>query len=497
MNKIHTLGELKATGYKYRPIKEEIRENLIRMIKAGKDIFPGIHGFDETVLPDMQRAFLSKHNILLLGLRGQAKTRIARQSVNLLDDFIPIIKGSELNEDPTRPITAISRQMVADMKDDLPIEWLPRDQRFIEKLATPDVSMADLIGDIDPVKAVANKWSFADERSIHFGLIPRSNRCIFIINELPDLQPRIQVALLNILQESDLQIRGYKIRMPLDLQLIFTANPEDYTNRGTIITPLKDRIDSQILTHYTNQLDIAKKITLQEMHVDKKVLKQVFLSQYAHNIIERISFVARENEYVDDQSGVSARLSISSLENLYSAAELRMLNSGLKETGIRVIDFIGVIPSITGKVELLYEGEQEGPYNIALTLISEAIKDEFLEIFPNPDTKELPNRLDPYAKIKHWFAGNRSIEIWYHENDDVAYDKLSAVTGLKDLVLQFVKNKKEATLLMEVILFGLAELNILAREILDDKIKFIDSLSDIIDDLLNSEDFDEEDFNDL
>jgi magnesium chelatase subunit I len=494
MKEIKTLGDLKASGYKYRPIKDELRGNLIKKIKAGKEIFPGIHGFDDTVLPDMKRAFLSRHNILLLGLRGQAKTRIARLSVNLLDDHVPVIKGSELNEDPLMPLTTTSKQMLADMKDDLPIEWLPKSQRFIEKLATPDVSMADLIGDIDPIKAATNKWSFADERSIHFGLVPRSNRCIFIINELPDLQPRIQVALLNILQEGDLQIRGYKLRMPLDIQLIFTANPEDYTNRGTIITPLKDRIDSQILTHYPDQIEIAKRITLQEAKIDAQVKKHVFLSSYAHDIIERISFVARENEYIDEQSGVSARLSISSLENLYSSAELRMLSSGQKETGIRVIDFIGVIPSVTGKVELLYEGEQEGPYNIALSLIGEAIKDEFLVLFPDPDQKESRKQTDPYHAIKNWFSNHKSIEIWYHEDDDTAYDKLSAIDGLKDLVLEHVRNKKEATLLMEIVLYGLAEMNILSRELLDDKVKFSDSLADIIDDLLNDDDFDEEDY---
>ena len=281
MQPIHTLGELKATGYVYRSVKEELRQNLINKLKQKEPVFEGIFGFDDTVLPDLQRALLSQHNILLLGLRGQAKTRIARLTLSLLDEFIPIIKDSELNEDPLKPLTGQSKIMLADMGDDLPITWMPRALRFVEKLATPDVSMADLIGDIDPVKAANNKWSFADERSIHYGLVPRSNRCIFILNELPDLQPRIQVSLLNILQEGDLQIRGYKLRLPLDIQFVFTANPEDYTNRGNIITPLKDRIDSQILTHYPDLIEVARLITNQEANILPEVREHIYLSEYA------------------------------------------------------------------------------------------------------------------------------------------------------------------------------------------------------------------------
>jgi len=498
MQPIHTLGELKAIGYVYRSVKEELRQNLINKLKQKEPVFEGIFGFDDTVLPDLQRALLSQHNILLLGLRGQAKTRIARLTLSLLDEFIPIIKDSELNEDPLKPLTGQSKIMLADMGDDLPITWMPRALRFVEKLATPDVSMADLIGDIDPVKAANNKWSFADERSIHYGLVPRSNRCIFILNELPDLQPRIQVSLLNILQEGDLQIRGYKLRLPLDIQFVFTANPEDYTNRGNIITPLKDRIDSQILTHYPDQIEVARLITNQEANILPEVREHIYLSEYAHNILERISFVARESDFIDSASGVSARLSISGMENLYSSAELRMLAAGSTETGIRIIDFIGVIPSITGKIELLFEGEQEGPYNIALGLIGEAVKDEFLSLFPDPDNKVHKNHKDPYQVIKNWFSKGNVIEIWYNETDDSLYEKLSSIDGLKDMVLDKIRNKKEAILLMEMVLFALAEMNIISREMLDNKVKFSDSLADIFGDILNSDDdSDDDDLNDL
>ncbi|MCO5279163.1 MAG: sigma 54-interacting transcriptional regulator [Saprospiraceae bacterium] len=419
MNNITTLGALKASGYIYKSIKDEIRSNLIKKLQNKEKAFNGIFGFDDTVIPDLERAFLSKHNILLLGLRGQAKTRIARLSVDLLDEYIPIIKGSELNEDPLNPITKASKDLIVEHGDATEIEWIHRNNRFLEKLATPDVSIADLIGDIDPIKAANNRWSYTDERSIHYGLVPRSNRCIFVLNELPDLQARIQVSLLNILQEGDIQIRGYKMRLPLDIQFIFTANPEDYTNRGNIITPLKDRIDSQILTHYPDQISIAKKITLQEARIEPEVLEKVFLSPYVHDILERIAFEARESEFIDEQSGVSARLSISGLENLYSAAYRRLLRGGYETTMIRIVDFIGVIPSITGKVELIYEGEQEGPYNVALHLLDASIKEEFLSIFPNPEKKLKKHEEDAYHKIKSWFTKGNTVEFWYNDSDEM------------------------------------------------------------------------------
>ena len=491
MNNITTIGALKASGYIYKSIKDEIRSNLIKKLQNKEKAFKGIFGFDDTVIPDLERAFLSKHNILLLGLRGQAKTRIARLSVNLLDEYIPIIKGSELNEDPLNPITKASKDLIVEHGDATEIEWIHRNNRFLEKLATPDVSIADLIGDIDPIKAANNRWSYTDERSIHYGLVPRSNRCIFVLNELPDLQARIQVSLLNILQEGDIQIRGYKMRLPLDIQFIFTANPEDYTNRGNIITPLKDRIDSQILTHYPDQISIAKKITLQEARIEPEVLEKVFLSPYVHDILERIAFEARESEFIDEQSGVSARLSISGLENLYSAAYRRLLRGGYETTMIRIVDFIGVIPSITGKVELIYEGEQEGPYNVALHLLDASIKEEFLSIFPNPEKKLKKHEEDAYQKIKNWFTKGNTVEFWYNDSDEVIHEKLRQVDGLEDLVVDKIRNHQESIVLMEIILHGLSELNIISRDLLDDKISFNDSLANMIDDLLNENDFDE------
>lgn len=490
MNEIKTLGALKASGYTYKSIKDEIRDNLILRLKNKEKVFDGIYGFDDTVLPDLERAILSRHNILLLGLRGQAKTRIARLTVNLLDEYIPVIKDSELNEDPLKPVTDASKALVAEKGDDLEIEWMHRDDRFLEKLATPDVSIADLIGDIDPIKAANNRWSYADERSIHYGLVPRSNRCIFVLNELPDLQARIQVSLLNILQEGDIQIRGYKMRLPLDIQFVFTANPEDYTNRGNIITPLKDRIDSQILTHYPDQLHIARQITLQEAKIQPEVRKAVHLPTFAHNILERVAFVARDSELVDEHSGVSARLSISGLENLYSAAYRRLLRGGHDSTLIRIVDFIGVIPSITGKVELVYEGEQEGPYNVALSLLGTAIKEEFLNLFPDPEKKLRKSETDVYAPVKRWFSKGNTVEFWYNDTDEVILEKLSRVDGLQDLVVDKIKTKEESIILMEIILHGLSEMNIISREMLDDKISFNDALADMFDDLLNDGDAD-------
>ncbi len=361
MNHSKTLGELNAAGYQSKSIKEELRANLIKRLKNKETVFEGILGFEDTVIPDIERAILSRHNVLMLGLRGQAKTRIARMLVQLLDEYIPVIAGSEINDDPLQPISRYAKDLIAEKGDETPIEWLHRDARYVEKLATPDVSVADLIGDVDPIKAATLKLPYSDERVIHFGLIPHSHRSIFVINELPDLQARIQVALFNILQEGDIQIRGFKLRMPLDIQFIFTANPEDYTNRGSIITPLKDRIESQILTHYPKTIEIAKSITTQEARLAASQKKNIEIPDVATTFLEMVSFEARKSEFIDEKSGVSARLSISGLENLASTAERRMLINGEKSTSIRFTDFWGVIPAITGKVELVYEGEQEGP----------------------------------------------------------------------------------------------------------------------------------------
>ncbi|MFM2139594.1 MAG: hypothetical protein RJA57_1901, partial [Bacteroidota bacterium] len=365
---IKTLGELKASGYRPKSIRDEIRDNLIARMKRQEPTFSGIVGYDDTVIPDVERALLSRHNILFLGLRGQAKTRMARQMTDLLDEYIPAIRGSDLNDDPLRPMSRFAQEEIATHGDETPIHWIHRSERYGEKLATPDVSVADLIGDIDPIKAANLKLSFADDRVIHYGIIPRCNRCIFVINELPDLQARIQVSLFNILEEGDIQIRGFKLRLPLDILFVFTANPEDYTNRGSIVTPLKDRIESQILTHYPKNLEHALSITEQEADISLGQQELVDVSDLVKRLIEQVAFEARHSEFVDKKSGVSARLTISALENAVSAAERRSILQGESHTQVWVSDLAGIIPSITGKVEQVYEGEQEGPYQVALNL---------------------------------------------------------------------------------------------------------------------------------
>src|SRR5450755_760554 len=384
-DKIKTLGELKKSGYKHRSVKEEVRENLLKKLQKKENSFPGIVGYEDSVIPDTERALLSRHNILFLGLRGQAKTRMARQMIKLLDEFIPFVSGSEINDDPFAPISKFSRELIRQKGDDTPISWLHRDDRYSEKLATPDVSVADLIGDIDPIKAANMRLNFADEEVIHFGIIPKSNRGIFVINEIPDLQARIQVSLFNILEEGDIQIRGFKLRMPLDILFVFTANPEDYTNRGSIVTPLKDRIESQILTHYPKTLETSLAITEQEAEVHADQKERVKISDLVKRLIEQVAFEARNNEYVDKKSGVSARLTIAAYENAVSAAERRGLLNNEKETQVWMSDLVGIIPSITGKIELVYEGEQEGPYQVAFNLLEKAFRTQFINYFPNPE----------------------------------------------------------------------------------------------------------------
>ncbi|MGV3541345.1 MAG: ATP-binding protein, partial [Rufibacter sp.] len=378
LHKIKTLGQLKAAGYEPKSVKEELRANLIKKLSSGEEVFPGIYGYEETVIPDLQRAILSRHHINLLGLRGQAKTRIARLLVQLLDEYVPIVAGSELNDDPLQPLSRFAQDQIAQHGDDTPIAWLHRDERYTEKLATPDVSVADLIGDADPIKAATLKLPYSDERVIHFGLIPRAHRGIFVINELPDLQARIQVSLFNILQEGDIQIRGFKIRLPLDIQFVFTANPEDYTNRGSIVTPLKDRIDSQIITHYPKSIEIGKRITKQEARITTAQSDRVKGHELIHDLVEQIAFEARESEFVDAKSGVSARLTISAYENVISSAERRVLLNAEPQTHVRVADFLAAVPAVTGKVELVYEGEQEGAGGVAYRLMGKAIRTQFL-----------------------------------------------------------------------------------------------------------------------
>jgi magnesium chelatase subunit I len=490
MPTIKTLGELKKSGYKSRSVKEELRENLIKKIQSGEKVFEGILGFDNTVLPDIERAILSRHNILLLGLRGQAKTKIARLLVSLLDEQMPIVAGSELNDDPLHPISRFAKDLIAEKGDETPIDWVPREARYVEKLATPDVSVADLVGDVDPIKAATLKLPYSDERVIHFGLIPRAHRSIFVLNELPDLQARIQVALFNILQEGDMQIRGFKLRLPLDIEFLFTANPEDYTNRGSIITPLKDRIESQILTHYPISVDIAKVITAQEAKLSPAQEKSVIVPEVLKDLLEMISFEARESELIDEKSGVSARLSISGYENLVSTAERRMLMNKEKTTTARVSDFWGVIPAITGKVELVYEGEQEGPYNVALHLLSGAIKKLFLEYFSNPDKLKKGKESDPYGTLRAWFSGGNEINIFNDCSDKEFKKELDKVAGLKKLAETSGVDKADIYPMMELIVHGLAEFEIVSKEMLDSKLSFKDLLADMfgdedMDDLFN------------
>lgn len=479
LHKIKTLGELKGSGYQPKPIKQELRENLMDKLRKRENPFDGIWGYDETVIPDLERAILSMHNINLLGLRGQAKTKIARMMINLLDELMPVINGSELNDDPLAPLSKYGKEIVAEHGDHTPIHWMHRSERYTEKLATPDVSVADLIGDVDPIKAASMKLNYADERVIHYGLIPRSHRGIFVINELPDLQARIQVALFNILQEGDIQIRGFKLRLPLDIQFVFTANPEDYTNRGSIVTPLKDRIDSQIITHYPKSIEIGKKITEQEALKKAAQEAAVEINDHVRNLIEEIAIQARDSEFVDEKSGVSARLTISAFENLKSAAERRALINNEKSTHIRVADFNGVIPAITGKVELVYEGEQEGPGIVAKDLLGKAIRAQFAAHFPDPEKVRKQKENNPYKKIIDWFSDGNEVDI-LNDISDKKYEKLlKEVPGLSQLVDRFIKNipSTDKLFFMEFALHGLAEYSMISKKHITTGLTFKDLLS--------------------
>ncbi|RYY27227.1 MAG: magnesium chelatase [Chitinophagaceae bacterium] len=504
---IKTLGELKKQGYKSRSVKEEIRDNLIKKLQKKQETFTNILGYEDTVIPDVERALLSKHNILFLGLRGQAKTRMARQMTSLLDEFVPVVAGSDINDDPLAPISRYSKDLIEEKGDDTPITWLHHSERYGEKLATPDVSVADLIGDIDPIKAANLRLNFGDERVIHYGIIPRSNRGIFVINEIPDLQARIQVALFNILEEGDVQIRGFKLRMPLDIVFVFTANPEDYTNRGSIVTPLKDRIESQILTHYPRTIETALSITEQEADVPVAQSSRVKVSDLVKRLIEQISFEARGSEYVDKKSGVSARLSISAFENALSSAERRAIINNEKETQVWISDLAGIIPSITGKIELVYEGEQEGPYQVATNLLDKALRTQFAAFFPNPDSfkkKRNPKQQqeeNPYKPVQAWFDKGNVLNLFVDTKDQDKIQQLYKVDGLHSLVKKHYKtaNEKEAALLMEFVLHGLSSYSLISKRTVDNRIEFKDLMGSMLN--LSSgagqadDDFENDDFN--
>ena len=452
-----TLGKLKKTDYTSRTIQLELAENLKACLRSGKTTFEGLIGYENTVIPDVERAILSGHNINLLGLRGQAKTRLARQMTELLDEWIPVVTGSEINDDPLDPISLEAKRIIAEQGDKTPIEWLHRTDRFFEKLATPDVTVADLIGDVDPIKASNLKLSYADERVIHFGMIPRAHRCIFVLNELPDLQARIQVALFSILQEKEIQIRGFKLRLPIAAQLVFTANPEDYTNRGSIVTPLKDRIGSQILTHYPHNRDIAKAITRQEAVLTVEQAAQIHVPELARDILEQIGFEARKSEFVDSKSGVSARMSITAFENLISTAERRALINDDATTSIRMSDFMGIIPAINGKIELVYEGEQEGAEQISYHLISESIKTLFTDYFPKIEKLQKDYEVGPYDTILEWFFKDNELFLEDVLPDRSYQDSLTLIPGIKEVLNTHLEacDEKDRYFMMEFLLWGL------------------------------------------
>jgi len=479
---IKTFGELKQSGYKSQGIKDELRNNLRAKIANGETVFEGVWGFENTVIPELERAILSRHNINLLGLRGQAKTRLARLMVNLLDEWIPFVEGSEINDDPFNPISRFAKTLIEEKGDDTPISWLHRSERFYEKLATPDVTVADIIGDIDPIKAANLKLSYADDRVIHFGMIPRANRSIFVINELPDLQARIQVALFNILQEGDIQIRGFKVRMPLDVHFVFTANPEDYTNRGSIVTPLKDRIGSQILTHYPETIEIARSITAQEANLDSRQSDVIHVPSLAKDLLEQIGFEARESEFIDYKSGVSARMSITAFENLLSTAERRALKSGAESTAVRLSDFMGIIPAITGKVELVYEGEQEGAAVVAENLINSAIKTLFGEYFPKIEKLARATDKDPYQEIVDWFFNESGFELMDDATDEEYRRQLDAIIPLKQLLLKYRPDtpQEDQYFVKEFILWGLVENKKLSKDRFSEGYQFKDPFGSYI-----------------
>jgi magnesium chelatase subunit I len=393
------LRELKAGRYQTLSVKDELRLNLIRKLRGGQKLFPGIVGYDDTVIPQLVNAILSRHNIILLGLRGQAKSRIIRQITELLDERIPIIAGSEVNDDPFRPISAYGRRILGQQGDMTAIDWIDRDARFVEKLATPDVTVADIIGDVDPIKAAKGGHLLSDELTIHYGLLPRANRGVFAINELPDLAGKIQVALFNIMQEGDVQIKGYPVRLPLDVMLVFSANPEDYTARGKIITPLKDRIGSEIMTHYPKEVSMAVEITRQEAWTDRFEDKnRIVVPDFIREVVEQIAFEAREDNHVDKHSGVSQRMPITVMESVVSNAERRALLTGEEPIVPRIADIYAALPAMTGKMELEYEGEQLGASRIARDLIKRAAGEIFEGYFVGID----------FSRTVQWFdEGNK------------------------------------------------------------------------------------------
>ncbi len=496
---ISTLGALRASGYTPRTVKDEVRANLIAKLQSGEEVFPGILGFDRTVIPQVQNAILGKHDFILLGLRGQAKSRLIRLLPSLLDEWVPVLEGSEIHDDPLAPVSKFGRDLVAARGDDAPVGWLHREERYGEKLATPDTSIADLIGDIDPIKAATQQLTYADEEVIHFGIIPRTHRGIFAINELPDLQPRIQVGLLNVLEEQDVQIRGFNVRLPLDLMMVFTANPEDYTNRGSIITPLKDRIDSQILTHYPKELEIGIEITRQEAWQDRAASGgvTVHVPHVFREIVEQVAFEARESEYVDQKSGVSARLTRAALEDLVSAAERRAILNSESETTVRATDLMSIEPAVTGKVELVYEGEQEGAQGVARALIGRAVATTLVRYLPDPADKAEGRKA--YSEVLAWFAKGNGVEIGPEMPFSEYATLLDSVDGLGAVVATHTapETPAEKASLMELVLDSLHQRSLLGKDLADGGTGYSDMMGSVLSGLGSfGEDDDDEEYED-
>jgi magnesium chelatase subunit I len=449
-----TLGELRRipdfdARTASRSVKDEIRANLLRAIERGETLFPGVQGYEDTVIPQIVNALLSRHNFILLGLRGQAKSRILRAVANLLDGEIPVVAGCEINDDPLRPICRMCRDRIAADGDNTPIAWMPRDLRYVEKLATPDVTMADIIGDVDPIRAARGGRDLSDELTIHYGLLPRANRGIFAINELPDLAGKIQVGLFNIMQEGDIQIKGYPLRLPLDVLLVFSANPEDYTARGKIITPLKDRIGAEIRTHYPSTIEEGISITRQEAWTGRDSGYRVEVPDYLRELVEEIAFQARDDKRVDKRSGVSQRLPISVLESVVSNAEQRAARTGEKDSVARVADIYSALPSVTGKLELEYEGELKGADSIARELIRTAVGRVFSRRFADVN----------FQPVVQWFELGGELKFAELASSSDRYKQLANIKDLLDHVDRLgVKDKKDnphAAAAAEMILEGL------------------------------------------
>ncbi len=422
MERPTTLGALKASGYRSISVKDELRQALIQRLPAGEELFPGILGYEDTVIPQIINAILSRHHFILLGLRGQAKSRILRGLTSLLDDRMPVLTGSEVNDDPLAPISRYGRKLVEDRGDDAPIAWVDREHRFVEKLATPDVTIADIIGDLDPIRAARGGHVLSDELTIHYGLLPRANRGIFALNELPDLSGKIQVALFNVMQEGDIQIKGFPVRLPLDVLLVFSANPEDYTARGKIITPLKDRVGSEIATHYPREVELGTQITEQEAWVDRGV--EVRRPQFVAELVERIAFAARDDKRVDQRSGVSQRLPITVLENAISNAERRSFGGQNGATTLRLADIYAALPAITGKIELEYEGELQGAEQVARDLIARACAETFDQYFSEQAA----------APIVDYFDHGGALRVSETAHEEALLQGFQTVTGLVALV---------------------------------------------------------------